>query len=182
MRQYVAFLRGINVGGNNLIKMAELQLCLSATGLSDVQTYIQSGNIIFRSTITDKAALAEHLEKAIKQTFGLGVAIAVFSAEEWRHIIAAAPAWWGADETWRHNILILVKPGKAQDIVNAIGELKPGVETLQAGAGVIYQSIDRNAISRGATGSKLIANAVYRQISIRNYNTARKLADLLEPS
>ena len=56
MAQYVALLRGINVGGNNLIKMADLKACFEAQGFGNVATYIQSGNVLFTSDDTDNDA------------------------------------------------------------------------------------------------------------------------------
>jgi hypothetical protein len=55
--QYVALLRGINVGGNNLIKMADLKACFEKLDLAEVATYIQSGNVLFSTTETDKTRL-----------------------------------------------------------------------------------------------------------------------------
>ncbi|NIP26808.1 MAG: DUF1697 domain-containing protein, partial [Phycisphaerae bacterium] len=54
MRQYAALLRGINVGGKNIIKMADLRACFERMGFSDVRTYIQSGNVLFWATETDR--------------------------------------------------------------------------------------------------------------------------------
>lgn len=179
MHKYVAFLRGINVGGKGLIKMSDLRDCLLASGLSDVRTYIQSGNILFHAETTDKEALADQMTAAIKQTFGLEVLVAIFSEEEWRQVITAAPTWWGTDKAWKHNILILIKPADVPLVVKEIGTLIPGVESLQAGRGVLYQSIAWTAAGRGTTGSKLVSNAAYGAITVRNYNTATKLAALL---
>lgn len=66
MQKYVAFLRGINVGGNALIKMADLKIALSQSGLNNVRTYIQSGNVIFESSENDKYLLADHISEVIQ--------------------------------------------------------------------------------------------------------------------
>ena len=179
MQQYVAFLRGINVGGARLINMAELKTCLSAAGLSEARTYLQSGNILFQSMASEKVALAAVIASAIEQVFGIEAPVALFREEEWRRIIEAAPTWWGAAQDWRHNILIPIQPQDVAGVVSAIGPLKPAIEALQAGDGALYQSIAIRAIGRGATGSKLVSNPVYRQLTIRNFNTATKLAALL---
>jgi len=181
MTSYLAFLRGINVGGKSLIRMDALKTALSACGLSDVRTYIQSGNVIFNSESTDKDKLAGLITGCIKETFSHDVAVALFTAPEWRQVITGAPSWWGKDDAWRHNILILIRPYDTGDIRLLEDKLKPGMELLQIGNGVLYQSIDRNAVSRGATGSKLIANPLYKKMTIRNYNTATKLVALLSP-
>lgn len=176
---YVAFLRGINVGGNSLIKMDALRAALTDCGLESVTTYIQSGNVLFESHSKDEHALGKQIEACIKKYFKLDVAVAVFNHGEWQRIISNAPGWWGKTTDWRHNIFVVVTPDSAEDIAQNIGQLKPEFEKLFAGNRVLYQSIALAGIGRGATGSKLASNKVYKQISIRNYNTATKLATLL---
>ncbi|RPI70922.1 MAG: DUF1697 domain-containing protein, partial [Ignavibacteriales bacterium] len=67
--QWLALLRGINVGGNNIIKMADLKTCFESLKFSDVETFIQSGNIIFKSEEKDKFILTDKIEKALSKTF-----------------------------------------------------------------------------------------------------------------
>lgn len=66
MRSYIAFLKGINVGGKNIIKMADLKQHLAATGLNNVKTYIQSGNVLFDSE-QEEEILQEKLEHEINK-------------------------------------------------------------------------------------------------------------------
>ena len=179
MQTYVAFLRGINVGGNSLIKMVELKEALTKAGLSDVRTYIQSGNVVFRSEIKDTAALAVLLKKTILDSFSLSVDVVAFKEQAWQQIIKNAPSWWGKDKSWKHNILILINPEDIANAVETIGELKPGMERLAVGDGALYQSVDFKMVGRATTGSKLAANPLYKKITIRNYNTATKLLMLL---
>ena len=68
--KYVAFLRGINVGGKNKVKMETLREILSAQGFENVKTYINSGNVIFETDKTDDLKLAGQIEKAIEKEFG----------------------------------------------------------------------------------------------------------------
>jgi uncharacterized protein (DUF1697 family) len=68
---YVLLLRGINVGGNQIIRMADLKEVLSRTGLmEDVETYIQSGNILFTTTQSDRKLLADGIAQSLKENFG----------------------------------------------------------------------------------------------------------------
>ena len=69
MNQYVALLRGINVGGKNLIKMTDLAACFQAQGFANVRTYIQSGNVIFSADETDQSRLTGLLEDALTKAF-----------------------------------------------------------------------------------------------------------------
>lgn len=70
MSRYIAFLRGINVSGQKIIKMQELRSLLSESGFEDVKTYIQSGNILFQSDQQDLALLTENIENLIEKHFG----------------------------------------------------------------------------------------------------------------
>jgi len=175
---YLALLRGINVGGNAMIKMADLKDALIKAGLQDVKTYINSGNVIFTSGNKDQDALAEQVSNVIKDSFSLDVKTVVFTAEQWRRIITAAPEWWGKDTSYKHNILVMIKPFEMDEVVAAIGELKPELEQMVAGNGVLYQSISWDHFGRTAAG-KMASKPIYKSMTIRNYNTATKLVSLL---
>lgn len=175
---YLALLRGVNVGGNNMIKMAELKAALEADGFSDVRTYIQSGNVLFMSDKKDTGTLAEHVKKSIAKHFAIDVGVAVFSKAEWQKVVHGAPAWWGKDVTWKHNLLAMLQPYDMKQVVAAYGELKPDIEMLLAGEGVLYQSMSFKMFGR-TTAGRLAANPIYKQMTIRNYNTATKLLTLM---
>lgn len=89
--KYVAFLRGINVGGKNKIKMETLREVCSAIGFENVKTYINSGNIIFETSKTDDKKLAEKIEKAIEKEFGLNIKTIVRSIGEIENIVENNP-------------------------------------------------------------------------------------------
>jgi uncharacterized protein (DUF1697 family) len=107
------------------------------------------------------------------------VEVVVFSQSEWRQIIAAAPSSWGADKTWKHNLLVLLPPYNMAEAVTAVGALKPDIEAMRAGDGVLYQSMSQALFGRTTTG-KLASNPLYKRLTIRNYNTATKLLALLD--
>ncbi|TBL73346.1 DUF1697 domain-containing protein [Paenibacillus thalictri] len=90
MATYIALLRGINVGGNNKIKMAELRHTLTALGLSRVQTYIQSGNVLFDAEEPEET-LQSRIEQAIKADFGIELKVVLRKAEELRQVAANCP-------------------------------------------------------------------------------------------
>ena len=89
--KYVAFLRGINVGGKNKIKMETLCEVCSALGFANVKTYINSGNVIFETSKTDDKKLAEKLEKAIEKEFLLNIKVMVRTISEIENIIKNNP-------------------------------------------------------------------------------------------
>lgn len=90
MTIYIALLRGINVGGKNIIKMPELKLVFNAIGLNEVKTYIQSGNVLFKSNEGEEV-LRKKIEHEIKVTFGFSVIVVLRTAAELEKIILSCP-------------------------------------------------------------------------------------------
>lgn len=90
--KYVAFLRGINVGGKNKIRMETLrEVFANALGFANVKTYINSGNVIFETTKTSDKKLAEQIEKAIEKEFALKIKVMVRSVSEIEEIVKNNP-------------------------------------------------------------------------------------------
>ncbi|MEO5627398.1 MAG: DUF1697 domain-containing protein [Candidatus Saccharimonadales bacterium] len=179
MNTYIAFLRGINVGGNNMLKMQDLKDCLEKNGYSNVRTYIQSGNVILDSS-KGHAAVVTDLKALIKKEFAMDLGVAVFTDKEWVKVVKDAPKDWGKDPTiWRHNILILLEPYDMKQAMKDFGFPKPDIEALTEGDGVMYQS--GSIADRGRTTySKIVGKPIYKQLTIRNYNTALKIATLFQ--
>jgi uncharacterized protein (DUF1697 family) len=90
MTIYIALLRGINVGGKNRIKMADLKQVFEAIGLCEVQTYIQSGNVLFKSN-EKEGELLKKMEQAIEKTFGFPISVILRTAGELECIISNCP-------------------------------------------------------------------------------------------
>jgi uncharacterized protein (DUF1697 family) len=88
---YIAMLRGINVGGHKKIKMEQLRASLEAMGLEQVKTYIQSGNVVFKTGRGSAAALSKKIEAAILRDFGHSVSVIARTADELDRTIAANP-------------------------------------------------------------------------------------------
>jgi len=177
--RYVALLRGVNVGGKSLVKMADLKVAIEAAGFTDVSTYINSGNVLFSSNETDKLKLASNITKVIDKTFNLDVKTVVFSANDMKNIIDNMPKNWGSDSGWKYNTLFLIPPYDITKILEEIGELKPDIEVLQKGEGALYQAVEFKKFGRTRTG-KLAGMQCYQQMTVRNYNTTMKLSELLQ--
>ena len=96
MSHYVALLRGTNVGGKNLIKMTELVACFEALGFRDVSTYIQSGNVLFTSPASARAALTRRIEQALAERFKYRASVVLRSGQQLRQIVTRAPKGFGA--------------------------------------------------------------------------------------
>lgn len=178
MPEVLALLRGVNVGGNNRVPMGELRAAMDAAGFEGARTYIASGNVMFKAA-GGLGAQAARLGELIKREFGVDCAIVPYTAKRWRKVVESAPDWWGADDDWRHNIFVVISPLTPKQALAGMGELRDDIESVQIGDGVLYQSIAKAGINRGRTSSKIVGTAIYRNLTIRNYNTAIKLAQLL---
>jgi uncharacterized protein (DUF1697 family) len=109
--QYLALLRGINVGGKNIIKMAELKLCFEKMGFSDVATYIQSGNVIFKSGNKDVSKLTEKIEQTLSEKFKYNSRLVLITYEQLTEIVEKAPKEFGKEpEKFRYDVLFLPPP------------------------------------------------------------------------
>jgi uncharacterized protein (DUF1697 family) len=91
VKTWVALLRGVNVGGNNMVPMKDLRAALEATGAERVRTYLQSGNAVFDSAHAKEADAATAVEACIKDTFGLDIRVVVRTAEELAKVIDRNP-------------------------------------------------------------------------------------------
>ncbi len=113
MTKYVAFLRAINVGGHSIIKMADLKKIFESLGLENVQTFIQSGNVIFESSADDAASLETKIETQLEKTIGSKIQVFVRTIREVRSIAEKSPFAPKANET-AYVLFLKQKPDKKQ--------------------------------------------------------------------
>lgn len=174
---YVAFLRGINVGGNNIIKMAELKACLIEVGFEQVSTYIQSGNVLFSGPATDSKQLSHKLSAALKNRFAYSAPITVRTLAQMKAIVQDAPAYFDRDD-YRCDVIYLIDPLTPQEVLAAIS-LKEGVDRTALGSNVVYfaRLTEKAAQSRL---TRIISTPIYQNMTIRNWNTTKKLLTLME--
>jgi uncharacterized protein (DUF1697 family) len=177
MTRYVALLRGINVGGNNLIKMADLRACFETRGYDKVRTYIQSGNVLFAARSTSKARLEQSIEKELCGRFGYASTVVLVSARELELVVSQAPAKFGKQpRLYRYDVVFVKQPLTTAEVLPQI-PTKPGVDAVHAGEHAIYF---RRLISKAAQShlTKLIQRPVYKSVTIRNWNTTTKLLEM----
>ena len=179
MNRYLVLLRGINVGGKNIIKMADLKASFEAMGFSNVQTYIQSGNVLIESAEKDKDPLAARIESELSRRFNFQARVVVVSQKELAAIINAAPEGFGRDDKkFRYDVIFLKKPLTPKEAMQSV-KVREGVDTAHAGKQALYFS---RLISRASQSylTKIIGLPVYQNMTIRNWNTTTKLLALME--
>jgi uncharacterized protein (DUF1697 family) len=176
--KYLALLRGINVGGKNIVKMLDLRICCEQLGLQQVTTYIQSGNVLFHSRRGNPGMLSATIESTIATEFGCTSTVVVVPEEQLERVIKQAPPRFGAQPAkYRYDVVFIKPPLCAQKVLPTI-LLKDGVDEAFEGNGVLYF---RRLTARASKSHfpKLIQNAAYRSMTIRNWNTTSELYKLI---
>jgi uncharacterized protein (DUF1697 family) len=175
--RYVALLRGINVGGNNIIKMTALKASFEALGFADVVTYIASGNVLFSTTKTDPKTLSTRLEKALSAEFAYQSTVVVRAHSQLKTIVEKAPKGFGSKPAeYRCDVMFLKEPLTAAKALKEL-PLAEGVDQAWAGPGVVYFSRLDKLASRSKL-PKVVAMPIYKLMTIRNWNTTTKLMAL----
>jgi uncharacterized protein (DUF1697 family) len=173
---YVAFLRGINVGGNAIVSMAVIKEAFVDLGLSDVRTYINSGNVIFSTRASDTQKLGARIEKALEQRTGLPIKVLVMDHKALKKLVDAVPRDWVDDKTMRTYVLLLWKQLDDAKILERL-PFRPGVDNLRYAPGAVIWQVDRKDIARSRM-NRIMGMPYYKQMTIRSANTMRKLNEL----
>ena len=173
---YVALMRGINVGGKNMLPMAVLVELFSELGCSDVRTYVQSGNVVFCSTAALATTLADTVAKAIERRRKLKVPVVLRSARELARVVAANPfVRADVDAVELHVMFLADTPAKS-----AVGELdakrSPPDEFVVAGREVYLRL--PNGVARSKLTNAYFDGRLATVSTIRNWRTVRKLVEM----
>lgn len=175
--KYIAFLRGINVGGKTIVKMELLREVFSSLGFENVKTYIQSGNVMFETRKTNDKKLAAKIEVAVEQKF-FKTPVMVRSIEEIKDAIENNPFAGEAFEDKLFHLIFLAEklsPEKAEMLLsNSTENEKIAVRNRE-----VYCLL-RNGFSDSLLGKKYIDNKLKTPATARNWRTMKKLLELTE--
>jgi uncharacterized protein (DUF1697 family) len=179
--KYVALLRGINVGGNNLIKMTDLRACFEKQGHDEVSTYIQSGNVLFASKKSGALELCARIESSLTRTFDYRASVVLVSEKQLAEIVRRAPKGFGREPAkYRYDVLFLKPPLTATEALKGL-KTRAGVDQATAGSGVLYFS---RLIAKATQSqlNKIVGTPIYKNMTIRNWNTTTALLRLMTES
>lgn len=184
--RYAALLRGVNVGGNKKIAMADLRALLAGLGFGDVSTLLQSGNAVFTAPEADAGALAARIQAALAADLGLASRVLLRTHPELVAVIEANPFPTAEDEPSKHLVQFLFEPLTAadQDRISEFDAVPYAPEEFRIGDGVIYfrfpdgmgRSLLDAAFTKHLTAS--FPKPARPAMTGRNWNTVRKLRDL----
>ncbi len=176
--RYLAFIRGINVGGKNPVPMAALREAFTEHGFTDVRTYIQSGNVIFSSTLPAKEVEAA-VETMLERHVGTALVVVVRSERQFRTTVEQAPEGFGDRPDLHHSDVVFLRSPLTAAKALAIVELRDGVDRVWPGKGVIY--FERLSSRRTASRmNRISAHPEYALMTIRSWSTISKLLALLD--
>lgn len=175
--KYVALLRGINVGGNNKVEMAKLKKTFERLGFDEVRTLIASGNVIFQTDASDHAKLTKQIETAIAKDFGIQISVLLRDFKEMSKLIKALPAAWVNDKAMKCDVMFLWAEIDKPSILKEL-PFDPKLEDIKYTPGAVLWRIDRDKVSKSRM-QKIIGTRLYKQMTVRNPNTVRKLYALM---
>lgn len=175
MPTYVALLRGINLGPSKRVKMDALRKSFESLGLKNVQTYIQSGNVIFKARKTSSAALRKKIEERIIKEFGFSALTILRSQEELGKVVEMNPfKQHGASPERLHVIFLSETPDaaflkqlegltKAPDESCCLGqEIYLHLPNGFAQSSMIHNPLERKLLTRATTRNWRTVNNVYQ--------------------
>jgi uncharacterized protein (DUF1697 family) len=176
---YVALLRGINVGGKNLIKMPALKECFEADGFEDVTTYIASGNVLFRGS-GSTAALAARIENILSKSFDhYQASVVIKSRTQMRSIVEKAPKGFGKKPDTYHSDVCFLKDSLVAATALKQVDLREGVDNVWAGRGVLYFQRLTAKRTQSRMG-KMASLPIYKSMTIRSWSTTARLQKMLD--
>tara|TARA_E500000318_G_scaffold76365_2_gene70968 strand:- start:13 stop:555 length:543 start_codon:yes stop_codon:yes gene_type:complete len=177
MQTWIALLRGINVGGNNVLPMKDLRVLLEGLGLQNVRTYIQSGNCVFEAGEADESQLAGAISAGIEKAFGFRPEVMVLTVEAMKAALAGNPYPEGMEDSKSVHLYFLSHPAADADM-DVIGEMRKPSEHFTLSDRVFYLHAPE-----GVGRSKLagqVEKALRVPVTARNLRTALKIVELAE--
>ena len=175
-QRYVALLRGVNVGGRNKLPMAGLRDVCTEAGCAAVQTYIQSGNVVFEAAQDLAERVPEIVSIAIRRRFGFETAVVVRSKEELRQVVASNPLDTSADPRFLHVAFLENSPGA--DAVARLDPERSPPDVFEVRGGNVYLHYP-NGVARSKLTNEYLAAQLQTVSTTRNWRTVLALLEMV---
>ena len=178
--EYVALLRGINVGGNNKVVMSELREQIEAAGFTNVRTYINSGNLLFETAAdASREDVAQAIEDVLARHYDFPIRLALLMAQEYLAQLEELPDWWHG-EVARRDALFYTRGLDRSHVRERIEAMELGDEAVHFGEhAVFWGKFDEKSFLKTAYHKRLLREDFYRQVTIRSGSTVEKIAAML---
>jgi uncharacterized protein (DUF1697 family) len=179
MTVIIALLRGVNVGGHNKIKMEDLREICASLKLLDVRTYVQSGNIVFKTAETDLLKLSRRIEDAIEHDQGFRPSVICRTAAEMKAVAARNPFAKRADLD-PSRLAVCFLACEPSNLARArLLQIKAEPEELRIGRNELFIYFP-NGMARPKLSMPAVERAVGTPMTSRNWNTVTKLLEMAE--
>lgn len=175
----IALLRAVNVAGHGLVAMADLRGLLDGLGCTDVQSVLQSGNLVFRAPKKTAATLERAFEAAAEEQLGLHTDFFVRDAKEWQALLAGNPFPTEAERDPAHLLVAFLKDAPSARAIQALEAAIVGREVVRA-AGRHAYVVYPDGVGRSRLTTALIEKTLGTRTTGRNWNTVRRLGALLD--
>lgn len=179
MTKYIGLLRGINVSGQKLIKMDQLRASLNKLGYENIQTYIQSGNLVFESDERDQQKLQQDIHDNILDTFGFDVPVLVRSKDQWVETFEKNPFVNDRNEDITRLYVTLLAEEPTDENFESLKHFHNGPEEFIR-IGLNLYIFYPNGVGK----SKLDHNTIERKLKVtatsRNWKTTSKLMEMVK--
>jgi uncharacterized protein (DUF1697 family) len=175
----ISMLRGVNLAGHNRIKMDALRALYASLGLRDAQTFIQSGNVIFRTEARDHALLSKRIENAIERKFGFRPGVIVRTTSELRDVIARNPFAKRREIDPAKLLVTFLASEPGPEARNKALSIKVGPEELRIDGRELYIYFP-NGQGRSKLSLALVEKTLSTSGTGRNWNTVTKLLEMAE--
>lgn len=172
---HVALLRGINVGGKNKVEMPRLRAAFEAAGMQQVSTYNNTGNVIFAAADSPDTRV---LERAITEEFGLEIPVLLRSHGAMREVTTAIPDDWANDDRMKCDVMFLWEDVDRPEVLDGL-DFREDIDDLRYIPGALLWRVDRPNLTRSRI-TKMVGTKLYRSMTVRNVNTVRRLAVLMD--
>ena len=178
--EYVALLRGINVGGKNKVVMSELREQIAAEGFGHVRTYINSGNLIFEAEDDAPSEdVAQAVEQLLELRYDFPIRLALLTAQDYLAQLKELPDWWHG-EVARRDALFYTRGLDRDHVRERIEAMELGDEAVYFGEhAVFWGKFDEKSFLKTAYHKRLLREDFYRQVTIRAGSTVEKIAAML---
>ena len=174
--KYVALLRGINVGTSARINMKEVKTLFEKNGFTEVLTYINSGNIVFESR-NNEDTLQREVEEILFAEFNQKIRSLVMNGNRIVSISNMIPAEWKNDDIQKTDVAYLFNEINNEKILESLPVNKDFIRLIYADGAIIW-NVDRKDYNKSRL-NKIISHKMYKEMTVRNVNTARYLASII---
>ncbi len=175
----ISIIRGINVGGHKIVKMADLRALYLDLGFHNPRTLLQSGNVVFEAADTDLAAVGACIEAGIRRLFGFEAQALLRTPEAFRAALADHPFSAEQLERANHAMIVFLSGAPADRAVAALAANNPGREAITAAADALYVFYT-DGVARSKLDTKRIELSLGLAASARNWNTCGRILKLLQ--